>query len=142
MQLRMDDLVRLLLEDLSFNLDRLADELEGRRPELARTLRIESTRTEPLVAREPIGPPPQRRPRRAGLRGILYRALEEGAVDASRFDRLMIVATRARQGVGSPSDSESAGSSPSSMGGAVVPSCSMEPGACCVGSPVTASARR
>lgn len=142
----MDDLVQLLLADLSFSLDRLADELEAERPALARTLRVEAGRTAPLVAAEPARPPLA--PRRAALRTLLYRALDEGAVDAARFDRLMLVGTRARprrrgaqraQGAaGSPSDSESVASS-SCKGGT---SPSSGPGGRVAGSPRTPSARR
>lgn len=83
----MDDLVRSLLADLSESLDRLADELDRDRPRLAVTLRREADRP-PLVAGE-------RGRRRKKLRPLLYRALDAGAVDARRFDRLMTLAARA-----------------------------------------------
>lgn len=106
----MDDLVRMLLADLSHSLDRLADDLERTEPRLARTLRVEAHRAAD-------GPPPLGAPaRRRALRPLLYRALDAGAVDAMRFDRLMTVAARLpRQGAGSASGSPS-GSSLSSGG--------------------------
>jgi len=89
----MDTLVSALLAELSHSLDRLADELERDRPRLADTLRVEADRTAPLRAAER----PRRRRRRTPLRPLLYRALEEGAVDAARFDRLMTVEARIRR---------------------------------------------
>jgi hypothetical protein len=85
----MDDLVRTLLADLSHSLDRLAEELERDQPRLACTLRREADRA-PLRACES---PRKRR----SLRPMLYRALEAGAVDARRFDRLMTIEARVRR---------------------------------------------
>lgn len=90
----MDDLVQRLLSDLSHNLDRLADELDAQHPTLAKMLRRESRGVAPeddLRAAEPGA----RRPRRAALRPVLYRALESGALGASKFDRLMLLTGRA-----------------------------------------------
>ena len=87
----MDDLVRSLLADLSHSLDRLADDLERAQPQLSRTLRVEAHRAAD-------GPPPVSAPKgrraRQSLRPLLYRALDQGAVDDRCFDRLMTVAAR------------------------------------------------
>ena len=93
----MEILVQTLLADLSHQLDRLAEELDRDRPVLARTLRREAARTAPLAAPEPrrLARPLTGRP--GALRPLLYRALEDGAVDAQQFDRLMTVAARARR---------------------------------------------
>jgi len=92
----MEDLVESLLADLSHNLDRLADELEAQRPTLARLLRRESRGIAPAEVLS-AGEPGARRPRRASLRPALYRALDSGAVDAAKFDRLMLLAARGRR---------------------------------------------
>ena len=65
----MEALIAALLADLNDSIDRLADELEVERP--------------PCGAERPL----------------LYRALDEGALDARRFDRLMTIeARRSRSG--------------------------------------------
>jgi hypothetical protein len=87
----MDELVRSLLEDLSYNLDRLADQLERDQPALARTLRLEARCTEPARAEDAPAPRP------SPLRPVLYDALGEGALGARRFDRLMVLEARARK---------------------------------------------
>jgi len=87
----MDELVRSLLADLSHNLDRLADQLEGEQPALARALRLESRDAAPIEASRAA------EPRRAPLRPILYDALDAGALGPRRFDRLMLMEARARR---------------------------------------------
>jgi len=86
----MDDLVRRLLTDLAYNLDRLADQLEPERPALARSLRRESVAA---TGEEGARDAPTRRP----LRPVLYEALDAGVLPASRFDRLMVLEARARR---------------------------------------------
>lgn len=88
----MDTLVSTLLAELSHNLDRLAEELEPARPRIATSLRAEAARTGALVAGESRRPP-----RRRALRPLLYCALDEGAVEAAQFDRLMTLTARARR---------------------------------------------
>jgi hypothetical protein len=86
----MDELVRSLLEDLAHNLDRLADQLERDQPALARTLRFEARHTAPARAEDAAT-------RRSPLRPVLYDALDEGALGARDFDRLMVLEARARR---------------------------------------------
>lgn len=88
----MDQLVEQLLADLARDLDRLADAIASDEPQLARVLRCEAERAGPeaLSAAEPV-------PRRRAIEPQLYRALDAGALDARRFDRLMTLAARVRR---------------------------------------------
>jgi hypothetical protein len=88
-----------LLTELHRSIDRVAEDLSVGRPELAAALRREASwipRPEE-VARHP---PPQLAPPDAAracsaLRPLLYDALDEGVVDARRFDSLMLRRARA-----------------------------------------------
>lgn len=64
-----------LLHQIHHSIDRVAQDLERDRPDLARALRRESTRI----------PRPS----------LLYQALDAGALDARRFDVLMLQRVRA-----------------------------------------------
>jgi hypothetical protein len=85
-----------LLIDIHKSLDRVCEDLERDRPELASALRIHASwipRPEEVV---PALPPTARESVRA-LRPLLYDALDAGFVDGQRFDALMLERARAQR---------------------------------------------
>src|SRR5262245_55763757 len=85
-----------LLTDLHHSLERLADDLSRDEPALANALRRESAwipRPDEVQSRRPTALPRAARE----LGPLLYRALDEGVVDARRFDALMVRHVRAKR---------------------------------------------
>jgi hypothetical protein len=84
-----------LLVHLHHSLDRVTAELADR-PDLARALRRRAAwipRPEDLAKGKALTEPG------VGLKPVLYQALEEGAVDAKEFDKLMLREECARREV-------------------------------------------
>jgi hypothetical protein len=85
-----------LLTDIHRSLDRVCEDLERDRPELAQALRSDSAwipRPEEIVSL----PPPSTTSSVRQLRPLLYEALDAGIVDARQFDALMLERARAEQ---------------------------------------------
>ena len=83
-----------LLTDIHHSLDRVCEDLERDRPDLASSLRAHASwipRPDELVR----GVPPTATASVRELRPLLYEALDVGVVDARQFDVLMIERTRA-----------------------------------------------
>jgi hypothetical protein len=90
-----DPLIELLTE-IHRNVDRVCDDLQGDRPDLADALRDHAAwipRPEDLL--RGTLPSPKRSVRRLGP--LLYDALDEGVVDARHFDALMLERARAER---------------------------------------------
>lgn len=83
-----------LLIDLHRSLDRVAEDLQPDRPDLAAALRRQSA----WIPRPDIATAPQPRSVAgacAALPPLLYEALDEGVIDARTFDKIMIRRLRA-----------------------------------------------
>jgi hypothetical protein len=81
-----------LLADIHRSLDRLAEDLSRDRPDLASALRKEAA----LLPRPEPSPHQSSSPANCVQLGpLLYRALDEGSLQARQFDRLMIRRVRA-----------------------------------------------
>jgi hypothetical protein len=90
----MDRLLAQMLKHLHESIDQLAEELERDRPELSNALKIQQAS---LPSPPSTVAPPSRNPRRgrARLPALLYGALDAGVVDARKFDRIMLLESRA-----------------------------------------------
>lgn len=96
-----DPLFDKLLTDIHASIDRLADDLQGDRPELARALRCQTAWIPvPEPARQP-GRRPSTTAACAALPPLYYQALDAGIIDAKRFDAMMLRHVRAQRAVGS-----------------------------------------
>jgi hypothetical protein len=84
-----------LLSHLHQSIDRLAADLMRDRPDLALALRVQTASIPRPEELRPLRPPVSARVACDELRPLLYRALEEGVVDAKGFDRLMLKQNRA-----------------------------------------------
>jgi hypothetical protein len=93
--MRNDPLIELLTE-IHRNVDRVCEDLQRDRPDLAESLRQHAAwipRPEELS--RGVLPPTETSIRHLGP--LLYDALDEGLVDARRFDALMLTRTRAER---------------------------------------------
>ena len=93
-----DPLIDLLTE-IHHNVDRVCEDLQRDRPDLAAALRQHASwipRPEELVR----GVLPSTRTSVRRLGPLLYDALDEGVVDAPRFDALMLERARAERVIG------------------------------------------
>lgn len=85
-----------LLTELHASLDRLAEDLQPDRPELAAALRRQTAWIpRPSEARAHLRQIARRKDPCATLGPLLYHALDHGVLDARGFDALMIRRTRA-----------------------------------------------
>ncbi len=87
--------VKLLIA-IHNSLDRVCEDLERDRPELANALRMHASwipRPEEVIP----APPPTARESVRTLRPLLYEALDAGFVDGQRFDALMLERARAQR---------------------------------------------
>jgi hypothetical protein len=84
-----------LLTHIHHSIDRVCEDLERDRPDLAESLRVHASwipRPEEVVGR--VSTPAGREVRE--LRPLLYEALDAGVVDARQFDVLMVDRARAQ----------------------------------------------
>ncbi len=94
-RMRKDPLIDLLME-IHRNVERLCEELQNDRPDLARAIRVHSAWIPPPEQLERGKMPPTKiAVQRLGP--LLYDALDEGLVDPQRFDALMIERSRAQR---------------------------------------------
>jgi hypothetical protein len=92
----LNDRLAALFAEIHHNVDRLCDDLQFDRPDLAAAVRQRAScipRPEELVPKLPA--PPHVSAERLGP--LLYDALDEGVIDSRQFDALMIDRTRARR---------------------------------------------
>jgi hypothetical protein len=92
----LNDRLAALFAEIHHNVDRLCDDLQFDRPDLAAAVRRRAScipRPEELVPKPPVRS--QTSVDRLGP--LLYDALDEGVIDARQFDALMIDRTRARR---------------------------------------------
>ena len=83
-----------LLTDIHHSLDRVCEDLERDRPDLAQALRTHSSwipRPDDIVSLPPLSSTDSVHE----LRPLLYEALDAGLVDARQFDALMLERARA-----------------------------------------------
>jgi hypothetical protein len=91
----MDALLDELLTHLHQSIDLLATDLMRDRPDLARALRVQTAGIPQPERERSTAPPPSAGAACARLPPLLYGALDAGVVDARKFDRLMLLKTRA-----------------------------------------------
>src|ERR1700744_2626811 len=92
----LNDRLAALFAEIHHNVDRLCDDLQIDRPDLAAAVRRRAScipRPEELVPKVPVKT--ELSVERLGP--LLYDALDEGVIDARQFDALMIDRTRARR---------------------------------------------
>lgn len=96
--MRNDPLVRLLTE-IHHNVDRVCEDLQRDRPDLAEALRQHAAWIpRPDALERGVLPSTKASVRRLGP--LLYDALDEGVVDARQFDALMVERARAARILG------------------------------------------
>jgi hypothetical protein len=88
-----------LLSDLHHSIDLVAADLSRDRPDLANALRAQAASIPRPDDLRPRRSPRTPRAAATELRPLLYRALDEGVVDADKFDRLMLQQNRALRAV-------------------------------------------
>jgi hypothetical protein len=92
----LDNPIVRLLVDIHQNVDRLCEDLQTDRPDLAASVRQHAAwipRPADLLRGD--SPPATSSVHRLG--GLLYEALDEGLIDARQFDVLMVERTRAER---------------------------------------------